>query len=190
MVTPRPLRERNAGDTFPSSRAGRCYHCQEFTVRRMVRQSKSGHSTPARSAIATTVSSRKVYVNTDTEHPPGRRERAGLRPMRGSHSCRQTEGHRVLLARVLQPQLWHALPTRPPQGWHLPRMRPTRHAGQNPRGLPRLPGQTAQAEGGMMGDAAELTIHDQALIRATTWLKPYDDALDRCHLRNQPPRNV
>ena len=42
MVTPRPLRERNAGDTFPSSRAGRCYHCQEFTVRRMVRQSKSG----------------------------------------------------------------------------------------------------------------------------------------------------
>ena len=42
MVTPRPLRSRKAGDTFPSIRAGRCQHCQQFTVRRVVRQSKSG----------------------------------------------------------------------------------------------------------------------------------------------------
>ena len=42
MVTPPTLRGRKAGDEFVASRSGRCQHCQRFTVRRMVRQSKSG----------------------------------------------------------------------------------------------------------------------------------------------------
>lgn len=42
MVTPLTLRSRKAGDTFTARANGRCKHCQQDTVRRMVRQSKSG----------------------------------------------------------------------------------------------------------------------------------------------------
>ena len=36
MVTPLTLRSRKAGDTFMARANGRCKHCQQFTVRRMV----------------------------------------------------------------------------------------------------------------------------------------------------------